>query len=109
MANHLSRKLDRKNWKITIIDEHSSHYYQPGFLFIPFGMYSEKDVVKEKKSFIPKTCDFIFSGAETIQAEKSQVVLKNGKTLSYDILIVATGSQIVPDEVEGLLGSGGRR
>ena len=109
MANHLTRKLDKKNWKITIVDEHKDHYYQPGFLFIPFDMYSEKDVTKEKKSFIPKGCDFILSGIDSIQAEKNSVVLKDGKTLSYDILIIATGSRIVPDEVEGLLGDGWRK
>ena len=51
MANHLNRKLNKREWKITVIDEHKTHYYQPGFLFVPFGIYSEKDVKKEKQSF----------------------------------------------------------
>ena len=26
MANHLARKLDNKEWALTIVDEHSTHY-----------------------------------------------------------------------------------
>ena len=43
MANHLVRKIDHKNWKITVAEQHQTHYYQPGFLLIPFGMYTERD------------------------------------------------------------------
>jgi sulfide:quinone oxidoreductase len=32
------------------------------------------------------------------------VLLQNGITLNYDILVVATGCHIVPDEIEGMLG-----
>jgi sulfide:quinone oxidoreductase len=46
MANHLVKKLDLKQWKITVVDQHKTHYYQPGFLFIPFGTYSKEDVCK---------------------------------------------------------------
>ena len=46
MANHLNRKLSKKEWEITIVDQHKTHYYQPGFLFIPFGIYNKKDVIK---------------------------------------------------------------
>jgi len=38
MANKLRRSLD-ESWRITIIDKDPLHYYQPGFLFVPFGMY----------------------------------------------------------------------
>ena len=40
IVNRLNRLLDQDEWKITIVDQHEMHYYQPGFLFIPFGMYS---------------------------------------------------------------------
>ena len=102
MANHLSRKIDRKNWEIKIIDEHQTHYYQPGFLFIPFGTYSEKDVVKKKSDFIPKKVEYIQEKIEKINPEKNVVNLKNGSTVEYNILIIATGTKIAPDEIEGL-------
>jgi len=54
MANHLSRRLDRKSHAITVVDPNARHYYQPGFLFIPFGIYSERDVVRPKADFYPR-------------------------------------------------------
>lgn len=70
MANHLQRKLDKKNWAITIVDQYEKHYYQPGFLFIPFDLYSEKDVIKRTRDFIPKGVEYIKSPIELIEAEK---------------------------------------
>ena len=59
MANRLYKSLPKKDWAITIIDNDSVHYYQPGFLFIPFGTYKKKDVVKPKADFIPKGVKFL--------------------------------------------------
>ncbi|AFL99170.1 NAD(FAD)-dependent dehydrogenase [Desulfitobacterium dehalogenans ATCC 51507] len=103
MANHLQRKLDKKNWAITIVDQYEKHYYQPGFLFIPFDLYSEKDVIKRTRDFIPKGVEYIKSPIELIEAEKNQVLLSNGWVLPYDLLVIATGCEIVPEEVDGVM------
>jgi len=108
MANHLARKLDRKQWTITVVDEHHTHYYQPGFLFIPFGIYQPEDVIREKAAFLPKSVEFIQAAVETIQPAKSQVLLKNGQTLDYHLLIIATGVKIAPEQIAGLLDGGWR-
>lgn len=102
MANHLNRKVNKTEWTITIVDPYPKHYYQPGFLFIPFGIYSEQDIVKNKTSFIPKGVEYIQSSVEVIDAEKNEVVLSNREKMAYDILIIATGCEIVPEETEGL-------
>lgn len=106
MANHLVKKLDLKAWSITVVDKHRTHYYQPGFLFIPFGTYSKEDVCKTKSSFMPKQVEFLQQGVEVITAEESSVKLDDGTVVPYDILIIATGSRIVPDEIEGLTDEG---
>lgn len=102
MANHLIKKVNKQEWSITVVDQHEKHYYQPGFLFIPFDIYSEKDVVKEKRKFLPNGIDYIQTSIELIEPEKNQVILADKKTIDYDILIIATGCDIVPDEMEGL-------
>jgi len=106
MANHLVKKLDLGQWKITVVDQHKTHYYQPGFLFIPFGTYSKKDVCKDKAGFIPKKAEYIQQGIDVIKAEENTVLLEGGQRLDYDILIIATGAKIVPDEIEGLTDEG---
>ncbi|PWG06255.1 type III sulfide quinone reductase, selenoprotein subtype [Polaribacter aquimarinus] len=102
MANHLVSKLPKKDWKIHIVDQFKTHYYQPGFLFLPFDIYTEEQVKKVGKKFIPKGVNYIQQRIEKIDAENNLVDLENG-TLSYDILIIATGSKIAPDEVEGMM------
>lgn len=102
MANKLRKALDREEWDITIIDKHRTHYYQPGFLFIPFGIYNKEDVIKPKGDFFPIGVNVIYSDIDKINAEESSVLLDNGRVLNYDYLIIATGAQIRPDETPGL-------
>ncbi len=101
MAQHLYKEVDKKEWSISIVDERKEHYYQPGFLFLPFDQYKPEDIVKPISEFIPKGVDFVNIGIEKI-LQSHQVILVNGNALIYDILIVATGSEIAPDEVEGM-------
>lgn len=101
MANHLVSKLPKQDWKITIVDQYKTHYYQPGFLFLPFDIYTEDQVKKNGHKFIPKGVNYIQKKIEKINAESNTITLED-ETLNYDILIVATGSKIAPDEVEGM-------
>jgi len=104
MANHLVSKLPKDEWKITIVDQYKTHYYQPGFLFLLFDIYTTKQVKKNGKKFIPKGVNYIQEKIELIKPEENKVSLENGETLNYDILIVATGTKIAPDETEGMDG-----
>ncbi len=104
MANKLRKALDRDEWSITIVDKDPNHYYQPGFLFIPFGIYNKHDVVKPKSNFIPAGVKFIVNEIDRVEPDKNTVILSNGQTLEYDYLIVSTGTHINPAETPGLVG-----
>jgi len=104
MANHLVSKLPKKEWSITVIDQFKTHYYQPGFLFLPFDIYTTKQVKKKGEKFIPKGANYIQKKIELIQPDENKVILEGGRVLDYDILIVATGTKIAPGEIEGMDG-----
>ena len=104
MANRMRKELSRDEWEITIVDQFRTHYYQPGFLFIPFGFYKEEDVVKPKNNFIPLGVSFLLAEIDRIDAPLKKVYLSDGKMLEYDILIIATGTKILPDETPGMKG-----
>lgn len=104
MANKLRKALERDEWDITIVDKEPNHYYQPGFLFIPFGIYGKNDVVKSKAGFIPAGVKFIINEIDRVEPDSNKVYLTNGQTLSYDFLIVASGTHIKPSETPGLQG-----
>jgi sulfide:quinone oxidoreductase len=102
MANKLCRVLNLTYWNVTVVDKDVFHYYQPGFLFVPFGIYQPKDVVRTKKEFLPQSVEFLIANVEEIIPLKNEVRLNDGAILPYDILIIATGAQVVPEETEGL-------
>jgi sulfide:quinone oxidoreductase len=84
-AAKLRRELGNE-WKITIIDPDEMHHYQPGWLFIPFGIYKADDCQDEVVGVNP---------------ENREVECKKG-TYNYDWLIIATGCRPVPEEIDGL-------
>lgn len=104
MANKMRKELSREEWMITVVDQEKTHYYQPGFLFIPFGYYKKADVIKSKQNFLPAGVTSIYQHIQKISPDSNKVTLANGEVLSYDILIIATGTRIIPDETPGLKG-----
>ena len=104
MASHLKKELNKSEWEITIVDQHKTHYYQPGFLFLPFDTYKPEDVKKTIDEFIPKGVKLVREKIDVIDKDSDTVVLEGGKKIKYDILIIATGTKTVPGEVNGILG-----
>jgi len=104
MANHLRRRLPATDWRMTIVDRSEQHLYQPGFLFLPFGIYREEDIVRRTADFLPRGVEFLHTELESIAPDRHEVKLKDGRVLNYDILIVATGCRIAPEETPGMLG-----
>jgi len=104
MANKLIRALDRQEWEITLVDQNKTHYYQPGFLFIPFGIYQKQDVIKPKGDFFPSGVKVLYQEIDRVDGDQSRVYLMDGTCLRYDFLIIATGAQTRPEETPGLTG-----
>ncbi len=109
VANKMSAALDPQEWRIIVVDKDENHYYQPGFLFIPFGIYSPSDVVKPKRNFLPPTVEVVFGEIELIEPDQNRVKLSNNRAINYDYLVVATGSFIRPEQMTGLVDGGGWR
>lgn len=103
MANKLAPALDAAEWEIVLVDSSEQHYYQPGFLLIPFGVYRLQDTVRPRRRYLPPQIKLIVAGIGHIDPAKKTVALGNGETLAYDFLIIATGADIHPEQTEGLL------
>ncbi|HDL41963.1 MAG TPA: NAD(P)/FAD-dependent oxidoreductase, partial [Actinobacteria bacterium] len=103
-ANKLRPLLQRSEWDITIVDQTTEHHYQPGYLFIPFGMYTADDVVKESRSLLADGINFVNSEIERVDPDQQVVHLANGDDPKYDYLLIATGTHPRPDQTPGLDG-----
>ena len=106
MANRLRRRFSQKKATITVVDQDEQHVYQPGLLFIPFGIYQPDEIVRSRSSQLHKGIDYIQSTIKRVIPHENTVELAAGKTLDYDLLIVATGTRLMLDETEGLSGPG---
>jgi len=109
MARKMAARLDSREWKVILVDKASEHFYQPGFLFLPFGYYTKKDVVKPIRGFVAKGVEYISAGVEQLEPAENRVTLTNGSVIHYDSLVVATGTDIHPEETEGLKDGGWRQ
>jgi sulfide:quinone oxidoreductase len=109
MANHLHHTLKQPDWHIAIIDEREEHHYQPGYLFLPFDIYSPEDIVKTIEEFIPKDVQLIRKSINKIKPVENKILLEGGDELDYDVLIIATGAKIAPEETEGMKGAEWRK
>ncbi|MEN6436205.1 MAG: FAD/NAD(P)-binding oxidoreductase [Anaerolineaceae bacterium] len=110
MANKMARRLNPEEWKTIVVDREPSHFYQPGFLFVPFGYYTKEDVTKTKKQFLSDKVEFIVSDIERIEPDNRKVFLTaDNRVIDYDYLVVATGTGLHPEETSGLTDSGWRK
>jgi sulfide:quinone oxidoreductase len=104
VVNRMVHHLDPDEWQITIVDQDPTHYYQPGFLFIPFGMYGRNDVIKPKRDYIPGGVEMITSEIEVIEPDNNRVKLaERDRWLEYDYLVIATGTHPRLDQTPGLI------
>ena len=106
MANKLVRALPEDGWRVTVVDRDDVHIYQPGLLFLPFGQYREEDIVKRRKNLLDPRVELRLGEIDRIAPDENRVVMQGGAALPYDVLIVATGSRILPEQTQGLTGVG---
>jgi sulfide:quinone oxidoreductase len=106
VVNKLRHRLGKDEWQITVVDQSDRHYYQPGYLFVPFGGYSPEEIVKPRQRFIPDGVDLVYGEVDRVAPEAGEVLLGDGRRLPYDYLVIATGVQPRPDQTPGMLDGG---
>jgi sulfide:quinone oxidoreductase len=105
-ANRLRRRYTPDEAEIVVVDQDDRHVYQPGLLFVPFGLTHTEDIVRPRGRQLKDGIVFRQSPIDFVDIEQNQVFLSDGSTLPYDLLVVATGATLVPEETEGLTGPG---
>jgi sulfide:quinone oxidoreductase len=106
MANRLRRRLDADRATITVVDQDDRHVYQPGLLFVPFGLAHGADIVRPRRRQLHDGIAYLQRPVERVDTEAGLVELAGGEPLPYDVLVVATGARLAPEETDGLTGPG---
>jgi len=105
-ANRLRRLCPGNDVEIVVVDQNDDHVYQPGLLFVPFGLTHSTEIVRSRRHQLHKGIEFRLLPVERVDIQSDIVHLGDGTELSYDALVVASGSVLVEEETEGLTGPG---
>ena len=105
-ANRLRRRFDSDEAEIHVVDRDDRHVYQPGLLFVPFGLASVDEIVRPRRRQLRNGVVFHENEVESVRIDRDEVLLDDGSSLGYDALVVATGVRLQPEETDGLNGPG---
>jgi sulfide:quinone oxidoreductase len=108
-ANRLRRMYPEHLVTITVVDQDDEHVYQPGLLFVPFGLADSHDLVRSRQRQLHAGIDYHQSAIDRVDVAGNAAHLEDGAVLAYDVLVIATGATLVPEETEGLAGPGWNR
>ena len=109
VANRLRRRLDAEAAEIHVVDRDDRHVYQPGLLFVPFGLADLDELVRPRRRQLHRGIEFHVNEVESVALDREEVRLDDGAVLPYDVLIVASGARLQPEETDGLTGDGWNR
>ncbi len=101
VANRLRRAYGDRA-RIVVVDHDDEHLYQPGLLFVPFGLAQPGDLVRSRQAQLHKGIRFVLADIDRVDHRAQTVHLGDGTTLAYDVLVIATGASLLPQETDGL-------
>jgi sulfide:quinone oxidoreductase len=105
-ANRLRRRFGPDQAEIHVVDRDDRHVYQPGLLFVPFGLAELDEITRQRRRQLRDGVTFHQAGVESVAVEARRVALDDGSVLGYDVLVVASGVRLQPEETDGLAGPG---
>ena len=105
-ANRLRRSFNLDEAEIHVVDRDDRHVYQPGLLFVPFGLAKVDQIVRPRRRQLRGGIEFHESEIDSVVLDEDVVRLADGTRLPYDVLVVASGVRLQPEETEGMTGPG---
>jgi len=88
--------------RIALVEPSDFHDYQPGLTLVGAGAYSAQAIRRRTKSLIPTSAKWVQGAVTSFEPDANQVVLADGRTLSYGFLIVCPGLRLAWEDIPGL-------
>lgn len=93
---------------VGIIEPSDKHYYQPLWTLVGAGVFPREESERNEADFIPDGADWIRDAVARFEPDQNAVVLKGGRQLTYDHLVIAMGIQINWNAIPGLMDALGK-
>jgi sulfide:quinone oxidoreductase len=101
-ANLLSKGMGR-DVHVTVVDPTGMHLYQPGLPYVALGAANGRWLARDERTLLRRDVELAVERGDRVDPEKCLVHLARGGSLSYDNLVLATGSRTVPEEIPGFV------
>ena len=102
VARRLASELRAGKARITMLTASDKHVYQPGWLYVAMGRMTPDELEREQASLLEPAIALHVDPVRTFALADRHVVTASGRTHEYDLLVIATGSRPVPEEIPGL-------
>jgi len=111
LANNLAEKLgpeiESEAVEITLFNDGPDHVYKPVWLYVAFGQREPADGRRPLRELVDDRVDIRQDYVYDIDHEAKELELVDAiEPVAYDKLVVATGSQLDPERVPGLVEGG---
>jgi len=106
VARSLAKEIERGEVAVTLLGDRDEYLYQPGLLYVAFDLMRIPDLIRKVKDLVSPGVQFVHDRAAKIDTAAQAVTTASGKRLEYDYLVLATGSEVNPQEIPGLAEGG---
>ena len=100
IARRLKGEIRRGEASVTVVDDKGEHVYQPGYMYIAMGNERPERLKRPERSLLDREVSLEIGRAVDVDVAGRQVLLEDGSRLGYEQLVIATGSRILPQEIE---------
>lgn len=100
-ARHIRKQCDHR---ISVISSETQHFYSRTALMYVYMGHLKFEHTKPYENFFWKKnkIDLVFDHAQTIDVQSKKITLNSGNVITYDILVIATGSASNALDIPGL-------
>lgn len=107
VASQLTRGWFNRR-QVTVIEPSDKHYYQPLWTLVGAGLAKKESTERNERSVLPRNTNWIRDAVAEFQPERNQLRTRDGKTITYDWLVIAAGLQVNWNKIPGLLDALGK-
>ena len=93
--------LAAHGYRVTIVEKNEYHLFQPGMLWIAFQGHPPERYMRRVEDLVKPGVELVRGVVEHIDLGERLVRLSDGRTYSYEYLIIALGASYDYDAVEG--------
>lgn len=92
----------RPDLSVTLVEPRDVHYYQPGWTLVGGGVFDRRRTQRSMASVMPKAANWLKTAVASFHPDRNEIVLEDGSTVTYRVLVVAPGLKLDWAAIPGL-------